>query len=77
MDVVRLVIPAAAVLVIVGAFFGVVMARVTWADEATHAAKLKASYEEMQKTYLSIHAKDQETIAVMRRTIDIMQDRHL
>lgn len=73
MDVVRLVIPAAALLVVVGAFFGVVIARMTWADEATRAAKTKARYEDMQRTYLGIHEKDQETMATMRRTIEILQ----
>lgn len=68
MDVVKLAIPAAALLVIAGAFFGVVIARITWADEATRADKIKSAYVEMQKDYKEIHEKDQKTIAIMRET---------
>lgn len=75
MDVARLVIPAAALLVMAGAFFGVVIARVTWADEAAKAAKLQASYEETRRAYLRIHEKDQETMATMRQTLDLLQGR--
>jgi hypothetical protein len=77
MDVVRLVIPAAAFLVMAGAFFGVVIARITWTDEATHAAKMKASYEAIQKSYNEIHDKDQSTIAAMRETMRRMEARRL
>jgi hypothetical protein len=73
MDVVRLIIPAAALLALAGAFFGVVVARVVWADDATQAAKLKASYQEIQRSYNKIHEMDQNTIATMRQTIDLLQ----
>ncbi|WP_316176281.1 hypothetical protein [Bradyrhizobium sp. SZCCHNRI1073] len=66
MHVTGLVIPAAVVLAVSSAFFGVVLARVAWADEASFAAKMKAEYKE-------IHAKDQQTIASMRSTMDTMR----
>ncbi len=68
MDVARMVIPAAAALAMVSAFFGVVIARVTWAEDATHADKMTRSYK-------AIHEKDQETIATMQRTIDLLRSR--
>lgn len=76
MDVARLVIPATMLLACAGGFFGVVLARVTWAGDATRAAQLKASYEEIQRTYNKIHETDQSTIATMRQTIELLQGRH-
>lgn len=75
MDVVRLVIPAAALLALAGGFFGVVLARMVWADDATHAARLKADYQKIQQSYNEIHAKDQSTIATMQRTIELFEAR--
>lgn len=72
MEAVRLVIPAAAALVMAGAFFGVVFARVMWADEATHAGELKAGYEKIQNDYNKIHETDQQTIASMQQRIEML-----
>lgn len=66
---------AAAWLAMAGAFFGILTARMIWADEATHASKIKAGYEALQKTYNDIHEKDQSTIATMRETMRLMEAR--
>lgn len=66
MNVSMLVVPSAALLVIAGAIFGVVIARVTWADEATRASEMKVAYTK-------IHETDQRTIALQNETIRIMR----
>ncbi len=66
MDAIKLIVPAAAFLAMASALFGIVSARIIWADEATHAAN-------MTKAYKKIHETDQETIAAMRRTIELLQ----
>lgn len=71
---------AAGVLAMISAFFGVVMARVFWAEDLKHVEQLRASWarqegfmqdsiESLQRT---IEAKD-KTIAIKNQTISVLK----
>ncbi len=68
MDAARLVIPAAMVLVMASAFFGVVLARMVWADDLKHALRIDALRKQTEE-----HLRN--TIESLERQLKLTQKR--
>lgn len=67
MDAVRLVIPAAIVLVMAGSCFGVVVARAIWADDLKQALRLREIWVQTQAALESRIRYQENELESLRR----------
>lgn len=74
-DAARFAIPAAMVLAIAGAFFGVVIARIVWGDDLRHSLELKEYWDKSKTAMEGTIASQQRSIQAQEHTITILKSR--